>query len=519
MFKKIKAYFEKKKQKEKDYWDNLDLDREEKIWKIKKSKYDCRLKDSKGFFFYSLAVISIFLAMPIYFLIYSHIDFDKVDNRTKAYAEEINISTVAYEDIVNDSTAIVNFNQVINITGFSAENSSNLSSINNCSFKINSSLSNGATALFTNNVLIADHKYYIFGKNNQAFRPVDTNGNTFGSAEDLIFIPSTNRTLYYYNYNSIYGSYNVGDVVSFNIIDLTIMFGSGNEPTLEQAQELFISDYYSYDTGSAVSLSGLNAYAEGVQSVYDTLTYNYVGEDSYNLLQSYAFYRGATYYNGAPSKEQSHISVASVDGDGWSSGNGFALYYPFTSSLVAGDSIVLNGMLGSATDLGLHQQATTYVIIRYGENIYDVLSVDNIVLQDADSYNINSYTYTLPSDATGLVFYSIQPFRIKDFTIQVKSLSVNNLIDSAYKNGYENGSNPYRVGNNGYNQIFEAGRLQGVQDAGDYTFLGLLTTSIDVPINSVLHMLDFDLLGMNMKSFYLSMFTFAIIVFVIKLLI
>lgn len=40
---------------------------------------------------------------------------------------------------------------------------------------------------------------------------------------------------------------------SVRLIDLTQMFGAGNEPTLEQCREIFVNDYYPYNTGTLVS--------------------------------------------------------------------------------------------------------------------------------------------------------------------------------------------------------------------------------------------------------------------------
>nr|DAO84604.1 MAG TPA: tail fiber protein [Bacteriophage sp.] len=40
---------------------------------------------------------------------------------------------------------------------------------------------------------------------------------------------------------------------SVRLIDLTQMFGAGNEPTLEQCREIFVNDYYPYNAGTLVS--------------------------------------------------------------------------------------------------------------------------------------------------------------------------------------------------------------------------------------------------------------------------
>lgn len=41
--------------------------------------------------------------------------------------------------------------------------------------------------------------------------------------------------------------------ICFNLIDLTQMFGSGNEPTLDECKKIFSADYYPYDAGTLKS--------------------------------------------------------------------------------------------------------------------------------------------------------------------------------------------------------------------------------------------------------------------------
>lgn len=47
------------------------------------------------------------------------------------------------------------------------------------------------------------------------------------------------------------------------LINLTIMYGSGNEPTLEQCDEIFKADYYSYTLSTPVEIGYYNGYLDG----------------------------------------------------------------------------------------------------------------------------------------------------------------------------------------------------------------------------------------------------------------
>lgn len=504
MFKKIKDYINKRKQKKIDYWNNLDLDREEKIEKIKKSRSERFMKDSKSLVFQALFCLILLLIIPLYMFITSKVDFKNIHDAS-AYAEEINLSTVAYEDVVNDSSAIVNFNQVFN---FNNTIGNTYTTKANNYFVINGNISNeywgsiGQSSGFVNG-----HKYYLFIKqDSNTCRFVIDNSTMRGYSSAIITLSGYVNNAYYYIVC------NPGTYTNYNfqvyIIDLTLMFGGNNDNlTLEQCQELFVADYYNYDTGSAVSLSGLNSYSDGVNSVLKDLTYSYGVSYFINNAQTYDRNNGVQskiYYYFEQGNNQEELVT-----NGLYFTNG--VYVPFNALLSSGTIITLNASLSDY----------------YTHNI-GIYSLNNSGASSLlyTGRSLSNRQLVLNYDSVGLIFVDLgssqldtNVFFLLNISMSYQDTNLGNLVQQAYDSGFNRASNNYKVGNNGYNQIFEAGRLQGVEDAGNYTFLSLLTSAIDVPINSVLHMLDFDLLGMNMKSFYLSMFTFAIIVFVIKLLI
>lgn len=88
--------------------------------------------------------------------------------------------------------------------------------------------------------------------------------------------------------------------------------------------------------------------------------------------------------------------------------------------------------------------------------------------------------------------------------------SGNNVgYDNGYKVGQTDGyNNGYSVGNtDGYNTGFSA----GVASANDYTFLGLIGAVFDAPIQAISGLLSFEILGFNMKTFVLSLFTLCVV--------
>jgi hypothetical protein len=82
-------------------------------------------------------------------------------------------------------------------------------------------------------------------------------------------------------------------------------------------------------------------------------------------------------------------------------------------------------------------------------------------------------------------------------------------IEQGRQEGYDNG---FRVGKaEGYNE--------GVNDSNTYTFSSLLTSVIDVPLNAFRSLFNFEFLGINLTSFFLSLFTVALILVVVRMII
>lgn len=87
--------------------------------------------------------------------------------------------------------------------------------------------------------------------------------------------------------------------------------------------------------------------------------------------------------------------------------------------------------------------------------------------------------------------------------------------DRGYAEGNSNGySDGYRIGGeSGYNTGYNA----GVASANKYSFLGLIGAVIDAPISAFRGLLDFEVLGVNLSTFALSLITFSIIIKIIGL--
>lgn len=102
-------------------------------------------------------------------------------------------------------------------------------------------------------------------------------------------------------------------------------------------------------------------------------------------------------------------------------------------------------------------------------------------------------------------------------------------FDYGYDDGYEDGeSSGYTDGfsagetqgyNNGYNVGKADGFTEGVANANEYSFAGLLGSVIDVPVNAFKSLFNFEILGVNLSSFLMALLTIMIILAVTKLFI
>lgn len=79
------------------------------------------------------------------------------------------------------------------------------------------------------------------------------------------------------------------------------------------------------------------------------------------------------------------------------------------------------------------------------------------------------------------------------------------LYDSGYNDGYDTG---HRIG-------YDSGYNKGSRDGNSW--LGLFTAVIDAPVNVFSNLLNFDVLGFNMKNLFLSLLTVALVVAILRL--
>ena len=122
-------------------------------------------------------------------------------------------------------------------------------------------------------------------------------------------------------------------------------------------------------------------------------------------------------------------------------------------------------------------------------------------------------------------------FVSKEQLLSFSLFSENTQFVSGYNAGYNTGFNEgvmsndsYTVGyDDGYNLGYSVGNrsgyIEGLQGAENSNFYQLITAVIDVPLNAFVSMFNFDVLGINMANFFLSLLTLCVVLTVVRMLI
>lgn len=172
-------------------------------------------------------------------------------------------------------------------------------------------------------------------------------------------------------------------------------------------------------------------------------------------------------------------------------------------------------------------------ILRFNENYTDAYYLDSIpfsyltdmrdgiFILDTLSSGALHY-YRLPVDVYGFILFS---YHEDSDVFRAYSMKCNFLPNSDYQSiydsGFKAGQSDINTGayyNNGYNVGYQEGVIKGASEANNYSFLGVIGAMIDAPLNSILALLDFDLLGFNMKGLFSALLMLSFIILIIRLL-
>lgn len=439
------------------------------------------------------------------------------------------------EDILNNPQAIVNFNQLAKLDSFSenVSNGTTFSYISDYTFSVSGNASARHYIYLLDNVLVPSYnvgdKFYLKVNDNEI------NGLSYGLSLGVyiqLYKSSIITALGTNDYITLWVDTNVGFngvyTINVQLTNLSAMFGRGNEPTLQQCQELFVADYYAYNTGSAVSLSGINAfengYEQGLNAYLKATEFTISSQGFYssvytvNLSDDYGFNpigEGVTVFSKNSSQQSVTVYGSNITNDS------SALCLPFKYTLPQGTQITITG---SAANVAYNNSMRVYVGFWVGSQMIKVDS--SMPTGTQGHFTTSSITFLLPFDVDRI--YIITPAdQEEQANITLKNFSVGYYLTGAealskvnFDNGYakaeEYYKELYKVGGAMYDSIYYKGYYDYPND-DHFTFKSLITSAVDVPVQAFTNLFDFDILGVNMKTFYLSVFTLCVIFVVLRL--
>lgn len=154
-------------------------------------------------------------------------------------------------------------------------------------------------------------------------------------------------------------------------------------------------------------------------------------------------------------------------------------------------------------------------------------------LNNVSNVSFSAFDYRVSNDNDRIVFYGF----VKDSTVSVSDFLVPTDVNTLYittSEGQESYNSGFNAGVNSVKSQYESqldavketARQQGFAEAQkmfdngntDYSFFGLISAVIDAPIKAIRGLLNFDILGVNMFAFVTSLFSLAVVLMIVKLL-
>ena len=154
----------------------------------------------------------------------------------------------------------------------------------------------------------------------------------------------------------------------------------------------------------------------------------------------------------------------------------------------------------------------------FDTQVSSVGMLDNVIELGQLEQGKNFY-FNLPkafSNHSVLLFYSTSAFGVGSSMVLSQVTPINEKV-------YDAG---YIAGQDSMQGAIENARQKGFAEAqamfdngnADYSFFGLISAVIDAPIKAIRGLLNFDILGVNMFSFVTSLFSFAVVLMIVKFL-
>lgn len=392
-----------------------------------------------------------------------------------AYCMVQKYADAEYADIVGTSD-IVNFNQLLQVPTFEA------------------TTTGAVTQIVGNSVqLIVNHTYYF--KTNAQYRQFSNNIDfAFSPVGVFTYTNTTTNNTYL-----LYATTISGQKYTFMLIDLTQMFGSGNEPNLNEAAQYFTADYYKYNSGTPMAYNGVDNYYQAINDVFANYTYQIdrsalnTSTYPYNILSedSEFYYNNVNWILFGAAAMPLFTTL--------SSGTNMTIdFYFYTPNASAIDVCVAS--------LNSDNTLTELSTVRYSFG------------------NDGTLNFVLPFDVSTIVIYArdISTHQYYDLNtlvqklnIKASQLDVAGMILSAYDSGYQYVMRLYEVGGPSWHSIYDAGYFKGQEDGSAVLTAMDYVKAAFVKLGEILMIEVFP--NITLGAFFLFPIITSLIFFVFKL--
>lgn len=398
------------------------------------------------------------------------------------------------EDVQTITNVIVDFNQLV---------------VNN---NINKNIVlSGDNYVYNVFSLVSGHQYYIRINNLSSVRVY-----LFYEGDNLINYFNTGYTDFIYNSQVtqsdvyLYG-YNILAYENFNVIDLTQMFGSGNEPNLQQSEELFVAEFYAYTASTPVAYDTIDAYTNGVNAYLNSTEYVI---SSLGFLNSVYAVNLSNAYSAFESQVTRDIINNRVVVESGQSNVTPTLCLPFNYTIPTGTQITISGSCATT-----QYNASYRLHLGLWGNGGEMIVIPQSMQAGTQGHLITStITFTLPMSVDRIYIMTSDDatWYLSNFEVGYYLTNVDILRELGYADGVKYMQEQYSPNGALYQSIYMKG-YNAYPTEDHFTFQKLIYSVIDVPVQAFTNLFDYDILGVNMKTFYLSLFTLAVIITIIRL--
>lgn len=319
--------------------------------------------------------------------------------------------------------------------------------------------------------------------------------------------------------------YNGREDTSFLGQPLTAGNGAITSGSTEE-YSMFVNSNSNRDRNFTFNAYGINPFVNDVASDYDyyypsSIEYRieFVSMDSISVNFELRVHFEFVYNDSVVEHSIFGFYFATNDFQFEDSGESAFLTLPFFNFYAEGLALNLNNYsLGSQEVINAKADAKAYFESnRYFDNWQNAVG-DLSSLRGEYDYILSQYRDTV--EQLRLANENVIRLRNENGDLRRIGVDLQTRIDtlSAEVTRLENQLNiRYEEGKRaGYVNGYDVGYAEGALNANNYTFDGLLSAVFDVPVRTFKSLFEFEILGVNLANFFLSLLTLAIIIFIVR---